>query len=198
MKPPAICSKAPPSMRITNCGRGFPGHQTPGSNCQITFNDIPVFAIDSMMTQGIVSNAPIAVMARIDHQGVCVGHAVTPTMDMTKPNAKMMLYCPELGMPIVRNSDGRVAIQMCWWCRGGGYPHRLLIREMALMSGRLLPIGWIHVDAVQCHNTGSLVPRSGGLIFILPRCCAVPDVDCRVPTWQVDSSLSSRKLCVRL
>ena len=49
------------------------------------------------MTQGIVSNVPIAVTARIDHQGVCVGHAVTPTMDMTKPNAKMMLYYPELG-----------------------------------------------------------------------------------------------------
>jgi hypothetical protein len=66
---------------------------------------------------------------------------------------------------------------------------------MALMSGRLLPIGWIHVDAVLCHNTGSVVSRCGGLIFILPRCCAVPDVGCGVPIWQVGSSLSSRKLC---
>jgi hypothetical protein len=85
-------------MRITNCGRGRPGHQTPGSTCQIMFNEIPVFAIDSMMTQGMVSKPPIAVTARIDHQGVCVGHAVTPMMDMAKPNAKTMPYCPELGV----------------------------------------------------------------------------------------------------
>jgi len=98
VNPPAICSKAPPSMRITSCGRGRPGHQTPGSTCHITFNEIPVFAIDSMMTQGIVSKAPTAVTARIDHQGVWVGHAVTAMMDMTKPNAKTMPYCQELGV----------------------------------------------------------------------------------------------------
>jgi hypothetical protein len=54
---------------------------------------MPVFAMDSMMTQGMVSKAPTAVTARIDHQGVCVGDAVTAIMDMTKPKAKTMPYC---------------------------------------------------------------------------------------------------------
>jgi len=48
------------------------------------------------MTQGMVSKAPTAVTARIDHQGVCVGHAVTAIMDMTNPNAKTMPYCSNL------------------------------------------------------------------------------------------------------
>jgi hypothetical protein len=48
------------------------------------------------MTQGMVSKPPTAVTARIDHQGVCVGHTVTAMIDMTKPNAKTMPYCSGL------------------------------------------------------------------------------------------------------
>lgn len=67
----------------------------PGSSCHITFNDMPVFAIDSIITQGMVRTPPIAAMATIDHHGVWVGHAATATMDIAKPKAKMIEYCKQ-------------------------------------------------------------------------------------------------------
>lgn len=77
---------------MTSCGRGRPGHQSPGSTCQITFTEMPVAAMDSMITQGIVNKPPMAVTARIEYQGVCVGQAVTAAMDMANPNAKTIPY----------------------------------------------------------------------------------------------------------
>jgi hypothetical protein len=52
--------------------------------------------MDSMIAQRMVSKPSTAVTARIDHQGVCVGQAVTAMMDITKPNAKTIPYCPGL------------------------------------------------------------------------------------------------------
>lgn len=104
MKPPAICSKAPPSMRITSCGRGRPGHQRPGRSCQMTFKEIPVAAIDSMMTHGMVSKPPIPVIARIEYQGVCVGQAVTATIEMTNPNAKTIPYYEQAMISFTRGA----------------------------------------------------------------------------------------------
>lgn len=54
--------------------------------------EMPVAAIDSMITQGIVSKAPIPVTTQIDHQGVSVGQATTETTEMMKPNRKTREY----------------------------------------------------------------------------------------------------------
>ncbi len=62
----------------------------------MTLNWMPVDAMLSMMTQGMVSKAPIAAMPRIDHQGVCVGHAVTEMIEMAKPN-KETIPCHHSG-----------------------------------------------------------------------------------------------------
>ena len=78
------------------CGRGSPGNQRPGSTCQMTLNWMPVDAMLSMMTQGMVSKAPIAATPRNDHQGVCVGHAVTEMIEMAKPN-KETIPCHHSG-----------------------------------------------------------------------------------------------------
>ena len=77
---------------MTSCARGLPGHRIPGRTCQIAPKEIPVEAMDSMMTQGMVNKAPTAVTTIMDHQGVSVGHAVTPAMDTTKPKAKTIPY----------------------------------------------------------------------------------------------------------
>ncbi len=96
MKPPANCSKAPPSIRITSWASGFPGQIAPGSTCQIAPKEIPVLAMDSMITHGIVSIEPTATTTRIDHQGVSVGHAVTATTETMKPNVKRIEYYHEI------------------------------------------------------------------------------------------------------
>jgi hypothetical protein len=56
---------------------------------------MPVEAMDSIITQGIVSMAPTPTTTRIDHQGVSVGYAVTAMIDMMKPNRKTIEYCPQ-------------------------------------------------------------------------------------------------------
>lgn len=88
-----VAQKAPPSMRMTSCGNGLPGHKTPGRTCQMTLKEIPVAAIDSIITQGMVRIEPIATTTRMDHHGVSVGHAVIPTIDMTSPNTNTIEYC---------------------------------------------------------------------------------------------------------
>jgi hypothetical protein len=65
----------------------------------MTFRLMPVVAIDSMMTQGIVSRAPTPVTPRIEYHGVCVGQAVTATIEMMKPKPKTMPYCVCQRMP---------------------------------------------------------------------------------------------------
>jgi hypothetical protein len=73
----------------------LPGQITPGSTCQIAPKEMPVEAMDSIITQGIVSKAPTPTTTRIDHQGISVGHAVTAMIDMMKPNRKTIEYCPQ-------------------------------------------------------------------------------------------------------
>lgn len=71
----------------------------------MTFTEMPVAAMDSMMTQGMVSNAPTAVTARTEYQGVCVGQAHTAAMDMAKPKAKTIAYCSYIGEGQSRDSS---------------------------------------------------------------------------------------------
>jgi hypothetical protein len=67
----------------------------------MTFSEMPVDAIDSIMTHGMVRRAPIAVTARIEYHGVCVGHAVTPTMEITNPKTKTMPYYYKLTVSVL-------------------------------------------------------------------------------------------------
>jgi hypothetical protein len=69
---------------------------------------MPVAAMDSIITQGIVSKAPIPTTTRIDHQGVSVGHAVTAMIDMMKPKKKTIEYYPQnLGLARRKHNTSR-------------------------------------------------------------------------------------------